>query len=856
MAIEGMRQIALTTAKHNSASEYPLCGFRLRNIVVEAAMVLTEGATPVENLTCFKRMRWTNSLDSQWWEFSIFSYNGISWSKHCYGEVMPMRGEIPAAHQDTKTLPRKVDSVVWYAAMGKLGLNYGPSFQGLEDISAATMKDEATATVGETESLELGDGKQHTLHPATIDRFLQLLCVAATRGLARTLKILSVPTNFKELELYFLDPGTTVDMTVGASVLPTGGLLGGGQCTSTTGSIAMRLNGARMTPVERHTPVEDPHAAARTHWRPDLDFLDIQSLIKGKAGDRSSLKSNLDELNSLCIAESLRLLQGVHTQHEHLKKFHNWLSKQPVPAGVDDISSSAVRERIGSIASQIKIPEGSLMAECVLNVLESIPAIFDSSVDALSILTAEDRLTRLYDMMTGIDIASLMQAFRHKKPNMRVLEIGAGTGGATSQILQSLTDELGRPFYSTYTFTDISSGFFPAAKERFAGYKSMEFQVLDISQNATAQGFLEESYDLIIASNVVHATPSLQHSLENVRSLLHTEGKLLMYELHSTNKCINFIMGILPGWWAGDADGRIDEPYICPDRWDQELKSAGFSGIEATVLDAPEPFNYVAAIVAKPALLVEGGISDQRQAVTLLCENFDRREVVDVTRVLQEAGFCVSKCTLADDIAPDQEVFAMLDLDTPFLDDINEEKFGQFQTFLVEHKAAGVFWVTQPSQVECVEPLYAQIVGAARVLRNDLALDLATCEVDDIANSLDAVLKVFKKFATRSRNQGEELRPDFEYLINGGTVYIPRWLPFVLTKEPSCEERTERERQTMKLEIEVPGKLNTLTWKSQPPRKLGDFDVEIETKAVGMNFRVCCPSIRRAALHYSTPETP
>ena len=52
------------------------------------------------------------------------------------------------------------------------------------------------------------------------------------------------------------------------------------------------------------------------------------------------------------------------------------------------------------------------------------------------------------------------------------------------------------------SYTDISSGFFPAAKERFKLFSNIEFATLDVNKDPVAQGFEEGEFDLIIAANV------------------------------------------------------------------------------------------------------------------------------------------------------------------------------------------------------------------------------------------------------------------------------------------------------------------------------------------------------------------
>ena len=90
-----------------------------------------------------------------------------------------------------------------------------------------------------------------------------------------------------------------------------------------------------------------------------------------------------------------------------------------------------------------------------------------------------------------------------------MLEVGAGTGSATAALLPELPE--GR---YDYTYTDISAGFFAEAESRFGGAEaSIDYRVLDIEKDPVEQGFDRHGYDLVIASNVLHATRYLNETL-------------------------------------------------------------------------------------------------------------------------------------------------------------------------------------------------------------------------------------------------------------------------------------------------------------------------------------------------------
>lgn len=121
----------------------------------------------------------------------------------------------------------------------------------------------------------------------------------------------------------------------------------------------------------------------------------------------------------------------------------------------------------------------------------------------LNVLLEDNLLAKFYDYYNDAsDLSSFFQAAGLNKPHMRVLEIGAGTGGWTSHALRGLTSELGDRLYEEYTITDVSHGFLSQCKKRFAVYTHVNYALLDIGLDPLDQGFKEGYYDIVIASNV------------------------------------------------------------------------------------------------------------------------------------------------------------------------------------------------------------------------------------------------------------------------------------------------------------------------------------------------------------------
>src|SRR6185437_7181320 len=160
---------------------------------------------------------------------------------------------------------------------------------------------------------------------------------------------------------------------------------------------------------------------------------------------------------------------------------------------------------------------------------------------------------------------------------LRILEIGAGTGGTTAHVLSCL-----RGHDVEYEFTDVGPLFVNAARERFGTNAFMRFQILDLERDPEGQGFGERQFDIIIASNVIHATSDLRRTLGRVRRLLAPGGLLAMLEVTAPQRWFDLTVGLTPRWWAfTDTDLRPDYPTMPRDRWLKLLAECGFEDVSA-----------------------------------------------------------------------------------------------------------------------------------------------------------------------------------------------------------------------------------------------------------------------------------
>ncbi|QFG24786.1 non-ribosomal peptide synthetase [Actinomadura sp. WMMB 499] len=161
---------------------------------------------------------------------------------------------------------------------------------------------------------------------------------------------------------------------------------------------------------------------------------------------------------------------------------------------------------------------------------------------------------------------------------VRILEVGAGTGATTAQVLPELPADAVR-----YRYTDISNFFTQRAKRTFAAHKFVEYGVLDIDRDPADQGAPAGSVDLVIAANVLHDAADLDASLAGLRTALAPGGLLVAIEGTANSLqqlvTVGFLEGLAKGHGDDGEDGDQGDggPLLPLPRWLEALSRAGFA---------------------------------------------------------------------------------------------------------------------------------------------------------------------------------------------------------------------------------------------------------------------------------------
>ncbi|TVY85203.1 6-hydroxymellein synthase terB [Lachnellula suecica] len=253
--------------------------YALQDFSVTSALLLN----PDENVQLQTRLRQievaeeTEEEEQDWYEFQITSYDGSRWVERCVGKVSP-DGEPSLERQNSYVpypkfpLPRDVSQNYWYTVSADAGLQYGPAFQGLDEITASVAEPRAVATISAFE-----DTTEYIIHPVTLDQCFQILTVAAYSGQGRNFKEAFLPTYIENLVI----SSGAGDMRVGgkASKVGSAGWTGDVSVVSENGLPIVFMQGCKVSAVPNGRPRADDKLLSFIEWDTDASHCNLNRAL-------------------------------------------------------------------------------------------------------------------------------------------------------------------------------------------------------------------------------------------------------------------------------------------------------------------------------------------------------------------------------------------------------------------------------------------------------------------------------------------------------------------------------------------------------------------------------------------------
>ncbi|MEU5030943.1 SDR family NAD(P)-dependent oxidoreductase [Streptomyces milbemycinicus] len=201
----------------------------------------------------------------------------------------------------------------------------------------------------------------------------------------------------------------------------------------------------------------------------------------------------------------------------------------------------------------------------------------------------DNRVADHFNSVLAEHVVDFLRARRAAEPAapLRVLEVGAGTGGTTRVVLDRLA-RAGLPV-AEYCFTDVSRAFLHRAEETLgADHGFLTYRVFDVAEPPHGQGLDVGAFDVVIAANVLHTTEDVRATLRSVKALLRGNGLLALNEISGFYLVNHLTFGLLDGWWRHtDPELRVPgSPALSPAGWRAVLEQEGFTAVTHAAADA------------------------------------------------------------------------------------------------------------------------------------------------------------------------------------------------------------------------------------------------------------------------------
>ncbi|QLI72968.1 Highly reducing polyketide synthase ACTTS3 [Metarhizium brunneum] len=466
-----------------------------------------------------------------------------------------------------------IDSDAGYKSFEQNGLGYTGPFRRLEDIQRR--RDYAIA-MAEWSVEELG-ATEYTVHPALLDVSRQNVVHARADPAVGNLPTTILPVGIKRVAVspnVALADGDTLRVKADTFVTARNGLGVVGDVhiyNASSGDTAVQMESVSLDPVSPQMPHQDHRLCFEIVFKidPSLRLLEPPEYdLDSKSSQRT--KELSADIGRLCLFYIQRILADLdRKERPTLMWYHQML------VSAWDATIKLVQEGCHPVAETSWLADKS-------DIVDKIFAKWGNTVDIEIVRVVGERS---------------VEFLKRKESILEVL---------------------------------MKDNMAARAAERFSEFQGKTiFGTLDVESDVELQGFQKHAYDVVVASNVLHATASIKRSLEQARLLLKPGGFLLLVEITGTELMrTTFCVGGLPGWWLRAKEGRNLYPGLKTEEWRATLQQTGSSGVDLVVHDIPgqqcysfiasqavndtvqqlrDPLEYIDEVSEVKSLLIVGG---------------------------------------------------------------------------------------------------------------------------------------------------------------------------------------------------------------------------------------------------------
>lgn len=894
MAIEAMKQLVQMRDSQTSIAK-----FILRNVAISKSIVLDESDDSSSREVEVQLSMSTGQQyeGSRWESFRIWSYNADgSWSEHCSGEITveyetdeidevegtreaDLREEEAMRFLDTvrQSCDTDMTKTEFYEFARLTGNDWREAFTPIVSVKHGNKRGLLEICNPDISSLmPYRFFRPHVVHPITLDAVHQLSGMLFKKSISNAA---CVPTKIPLLEISANISTTAGDILTGAIQIEADGpkaskgeswvfQKGADNQLKPVIRLSMNLRAIGEAREDENRPfVQDK--VNRLDWNLDVafttgtSFLDEISSTLGLDNNTTysyeGIKVSVQEAqNDFLAADQAAFIwmrnavsyvkaNNVDIKTPQLVQYLNWMKKwlgseycRQITSGLDLDEENRILHRIESSVNAAEL-------QSLARIGKALPDILSGTRDTLTVLLEGNLLARLYEggTFTGDYEAAVeyLKMLTFKNPRLRLLEIGAGTGGCTKKLFRGITSQkaFGLPI-ERYTYTDVSSGFFEEARETFVEWEDLiDFRTLDVEMDPVEQGFVSGSYDVVIASNVLHATKRMDVTMRHVRSLLRPGGSLILVEIAPRGAVVGLISGGFSGWWAHEDEYRVDTALMHREQWAKILTKNGFGGIHVAwgnmMVSKAVPSLSNGTLARNSVVQLRNGVDDRVDKIVMeiASHNIDTRE-----------------CPWEELNIEKNTVYLVIDrAEQPLLLDPQPELFKSINALL--SAKSNVLWVALQDTADPASTAYKGLVTSfLRVLRRESGnTGLVNLDIRHRAphqgDMAQVVVDVIHQCFWPATQDQRSLEPEFAY--ENGRILIPRVMPdadFLKWARRRSVEAAAAEMETvpyqcdrvLKAIVATPGLLNSLHFvDNDVSPAIEPEQIEVKADAHGVNYR-------------------
>ncbi len=538
--------------------------------------------------------------------------------------------------------PQRLSGAEHYQLTKTVGLNYGPAFQGVENVWLWAQQRIAWAKLSLPKSLH-AESKRYLLHPALLDSCFQLLVDIFSTEIKQRIHNAMIPVRVEKLRFYG-QHGTPTWCKVTLKRHNPRSVVADFMLLDAEHNIVALLDNVRFKQVNfmraadhlpatylykpKLMPVLNPAQAApipeskilaatviatlksqeeilkrARHFNEVLPLFDllvnaycweaVATLMGNKTWASVNDLVTTNDITEAQINLLSKILMLLREDNLAIYEFEQWqlLKDEEMP------SAEIIWRTILADYCEY-LPELVLMSQCGSNLVE----VLRGNIEPVELLNpAKSSIQEhLYAQSSSFGVANLavvatVQEIVQQWPQnrrLRILEVAGGNIELMQLLLQTLPQE-----GCDYVFVDANEDVIAHAQALFEDFEDLTCQQWDLEKRQTKLPSCLElaSFDVIIVANVIHKTEHLESIFSHLRQFLVTAGLLILQE-RADNRFTDITAGLEPNWWLYDEQtGVTVSRLLTPDAWKHLLEEQGFVKTKAII--EPEAIDYSGVFV-------------------------------------------------------------------------------------------------------------------------------------------------------------------------------------------------------------------------------------------------------------------